>query len=270
MTRLPEASAVVNEADSVNAQLAVASTDEKVISKPQVVSTALKSVKDLQSYVTVAGDTVSNLASKFGVSSDTIKWSNDLTSDSLPAGKELWISPVNGIVYVVKANDTAESLATKYKANKDQIIAFNDAEVSGLPIGKRIVIPDGTIATTRSTASYTSYAYGFTPTYGFNGYDPGWCTWYVASRIAIPTNWGNANTWDNYAALSGWIVSKTPVPGAIGQTDAGWAGHVAVVEAVSEDGTMIKYSDMNGLAGFNHVGYSDWVSISKFQNYIYH
>jgi surface antigen len=48
-----------------------------------------------------------------------------------------------------------------------------------------------------------------------------------------------------------------------------WWGHVAVVEAVSPDGTMIKYSDMNGLSGFGRVGYSDWVPATTYQNYIY-
>jgi surface antigen len=91
----------------------------------------------------------------------------------------------------------------------------------------------------------------------------------VANRIGVPGNWGNANTWDNYASLSGWIVSSTPVPGAIAQTDRGFEGHVAYVEAVSEDGTMIKYSDMNGVAGWGRVGYSDWVPISRYPHYIY-
>ena len=104
---------------------------------------------------------------------------------------------------------------------------------------------------------------------GYNGYDYGYCTWYAAGRVPVPSNWGNANTWDNLARVSGWNVSGTPRVGAVAQTNRGYYGHVAVVEAVSPDGTMIKYSDMNGLAGFNRVGYSGWVPISKFDNYIY-
>ncbi len=136
------------------------------------------------------------------------------------------------------------------------------------------MIPDGT----KATAAYNvagsrggaGVAWGASPIYGYNGYDYGWCTWYAASKVAVPANWGNANTWDNYAARSGWTVSTTPVPGAVAQTDAGGLGHVGVVEAVSADGTMYKYSDMNGLAGWGRVGYSDWVPIhSKFQKFIY-
>ncbi len=274
MASLPESTAVVNQADTVNGQLAIASSDDRVIAKPQVISTAGKSWKDVQVYVTQAGDTLQSLATKFGVTSDSIKWSNGLASASLQPGKELLIPPVNGIVYIVKAGDTADKLAREYNANKDSIVSFNDAEVGGLPVGRRIVIPDGTksvpVYTAAAVSAFNGFAWGSSAIYGYNGYDYGWCTWYAASKVPVPANWGNANTWDNYAARSGWIVSTVPVPGAVAQTDAGGLGHVAVVEAVSPDGSMIKYSDMNGLAGWGRVGYSDWVpTLSKFQKFIY-
>ncbi len=274
MTSLPESTAVVNQADTVNSELALSSTDNKVIDKPQVVATGLKSRKDIQTYTSVTGDTLASLAAKFGVTSDSIKWSNSLSSANIQPGQKLVIPPVNGIVYTVKTGDTPESLARAYNTSKDVIIAFNDAEIGGLKVGEQIVIPDGTKAAPMyvATAPYGgSFAWGTSAIYGYNGYDFGWCTWYVASKISIPANWGNANTWDNYAARGGWIVSTTPKAGAIAQTDAGWAGHVGIVEAVSPDGSMIKYSDMNGLAGWGRVGYSDWVPThSHFQKFIYH
>lgn len=274
MASLPESTAVVNQADMIKGQLTISSADNRIVAKPQIVSTAAKSYKDIQIYVVKPGDTLASVAERSGVTSDSIRWSNEITGNSLSVGRELYIPPVNGIVYLVKAGDTAEKLAREFNANKDAIIAFNDADVLGLGAGRRIVIPDGTkITLTYNIAAYGGYgaaAWGSTPIYGYNGYDYGWCTWYVANKIAVPANWGNANTWDNYAAASGWIVSTTPRPGAVGQTDAGGLGHVGVIEAVSPDGTMIKYSDMNGLAGWGRVGYSDWVPIhSKFQKFIY-
>jgi surface antigen len=132
-------------------------------------------------------------------------------------------------------------------------------------------VPNGKIAPVVSYGFYSS-SIGFAAVYGGNGYDYGWCTYYAASRVAVPNNWGNASTWDDYARLSGWTVSSRPVAGAVAQTDyaAGGLGHVAYVEAVSDDGTMMKYSDMNGLAGWGRVGYSGWVPISTFPHYIYH
>lgn len=267
--RLPETTAVINSADTAKAELAV-TVNNNVVAKPQVVATALKSRHDIQTYVAIGGDTISSIATKFGVTSDSIRWSNNITGDAVDAGKKLSIPPVNGIVYIVQSGDTAQSLANKYNASADQIIAYNDAEIGGLRPGEQIIIPNGQIqkAVYTTTTSY-GFAFGSSAVYGYNGYDWGFCTWYVANRIAVPSNWGNANTWDNLAPLSGWTVSSTPRAGAIAQTDRGSEGHVAYVEEVSEDGTQIKYSDMNGLAGFGRVGYSGWVSASYFPHYIY-
>jgi len=265
---LPETTAVLNSADTVKAELAV-TVNNNVVAKPQVVATTLKSRHDIQSYTTVNGDTISSIAARFNVTSDSIRWSNGLSGDTVAIGVALAIPPVNGIVYTVQANDTPQTLASKYSASADQIIAFNDAEISGLQVGEQIIIPNGQIQKTVYTTTSYGFAFGTSAIYGFNGYDWGFCTWYVATKVTVPTNWGNANTWDNLAPLSGWTVSSTPRAGAIAQTDRGAEGHVAYVEEVSDDGSMIKYSDMNGLAGFARIGYSGWVSASTFPHYIY-
>lgn len=277
MASLPESTAVVNQADTISGQMSISSADSRVVSKPQIVSTSSKSYKDIQTYVAKPGDTFSSIAAKFNVTSDSIRWSNNIDGSEIPAGRELYIPPVNGIVYLVKAGDTVEKLARDYNASKSAIASFNDAEVLGLVVGRRIVIPDGTKTTSTYNVwggggGYGTAAWGSTPVYGFNGYDYGWCTWYVAQKVSVPANWGNANTWDNYAAASGWTVSSVPVPGAVAQTDAGGWGHVGVVEAVRNGpgGLEIKYSDMNGLAGWGATGYSGWVPANaKFQKFIY-
>ncbi|MCB9817513.1 MAG: LysM peptidoglycan-binding domain-containing protein [Candidatus Saccharimonadales bacterium] len=280
-TSMPEEVMVINQADSYKAQLTQANTEESVVAKPQVVTGASESKNDITTYVAVEGDTVTKIAAQFGVSADSIKWSNGIAIEDIPSGKELKIPPSDGIVYQVADGDTIESLAAKYRASAEKLVAVNDTELTGLKPGDTIFIAGGQppvtprASRTSSTAaanrsSNTAPAYNFVARYGGNGYYYGYCTWYAANRVAVPSNWGNANTWDNRARSSGWTVSKTPVPGAVAQTDAmSWWGHVAVVEAVSADGTMMKYSDMNGIAGFGRVGYSDWVPTSTFQNYIY-
>jgi len=275
MSSLPESTAVTNQADSVSTELGIAPVSSSIVSKPQVVATVLKSKRDIKTYVAVAGDNVATIAAKFNVTSDSIKWSNSLNSNVVTVGQSLVIPPegVSGVVHTVKAGDTPESLATKYRANKDEIIAYNDAEIHGLKVGERIIVANGTVAAPVVVPVRTAsagLAWGSTPMYGNNAYDFGYCTWYVAGRIAVPSNWGNANTWDNGAMSSGWTVSSVPRVGAIGQTDRGAEGHVGVVEAVSADGTMIKYADMNGIAGWGREGRSaDFVSAAKFQHYIY-
>lgn len=275
---LPETTAISNQAQSQAANIAIASANNNVIAKPQVVSALLQSATDIKRYVTRPGDTLSSLATKFGVTSDSIRWSNNLSStDALTPGTSLLIPPVNGVIYIVKPGDTATSLAVQFGANADQITAYNDAEAGGLKPGQRIVIPGATHDNSGATAATVAAAgglgggnflWGSGPVYGYNGYDYGYCTWYVATQVPVPANWGNASTWAYYASMSGWHVSTTPTVGSIAQTAAaaGGEGHVAIVTAVNPDGT-IQIRDMNGIAGWGRVGYGT-KSASVFQHYI--
>lgn len=274
LDNLPESTAVANQAQTAAANVAMAATTDNVVAKPQVVTTALKSRADIFTYTTVAGDTVASLSTKFGVTTNSIMWSNGLTGNTLNPGTKLTIPPVNGIVYTVKPGDTPATLAAKYNASEAEIVAYNDAEINGITPGEQIIIPSGTLPGTGSPAANTgtSFAWGGgSPIYGsYNGYDLGYCTWYVATQVRVPSNWGNASSWAYYAALSGWNVSTTPTVGSIAQTAlaAGGEGHVAMVEAVN--GSQVEIRDMNNYGdggGWDRVG-QGWVSISAFQHYI--
>jgi surface antigen len=276
MADLPEATPIENQAQSAEVTVAVSANSSAIAAKPQIVYTALKSRYDIQTYVAEAGDTVTTIAQKFGLTTNSIIWSNNLSNvnTAIPLGTKLSIPPVNGIVYTVQSGDTVQSLATKYSVAVDQIVAYNDAEISGIWAGEQLLIPNGQVqapvvaaSTFSSSSSDTSLLTGnYTPIYGDNGYDFGTCTWYVASQISVPNNWGNADTWAYYAALSGWNVSSTPTVGAIAQTSgmSAW-GHVGIVTGVNGDGT-ITVTDMND-------PYWDRVTthtfpVSEFQHYI--
>lgn len=273
VANMPESTIVTNTADSETAKLAVASTDDTIVTKPQVVAGVLKS-SAIINYVSVEGDTVNNVAAKFGITSETLRLSNNLSGDTLAPGTQLVISPVDGLVYRVQPGDTPQSIAAKFRANLEQLITFNDIEQTGaFTPGEQIVVPGGQ-APIQARYNYSVAANrvssGAVFSFGSNSYSHGWCTYYAAARSGAPGGWGNAETWHIYAPRYGWSVSSVPRVGAIAQTTRGWAGHVAIVEAVSPDGRMIKYSDMNGIAGFNRVGYSNWVPVhSQFQNFIY-
>ncbi len=278
MAGLPETTPIANQAESQAADLAIISNNDDVVTKPQVVLTSLKSRADIVNYTTKNGDTVAALAAQYGVTSNSILWSNGLTSNTLPASDHLVIPPINGLVYTVKSGDTPASLAQKYGANAAQIIAYNDAEISGLTVGEQILIPNGAppVAAAASPSAGGSASGGFPwgsgPMYGYNGYDFGYCTWYVATQIPVPGNWGNASSWAYYARLSGWNVSSTPTVGSIAQTAdaAGGEGHVAVVTGVANG--LIHIQDMNNYGdggGWDRVG-SAWVSPATFENFITH
>ncbi len=274
MAHMETAIAITNQADSVSSRSAIVSQDDTLVGKPEIMTTDIKTKDDIVIYSVQDGDTVGSLANRFGVTSDSIRWSNELSSwSTLRTGQELVIPPIDGIAYTVQADDTPESLAERFNTDKELIIRFNDAELDGLNIGERIVIPEGERQQVQAapTVAYYGFSFGSSAVYGYNGYVPGYCTYYVANRISVPTNWGNARNWAAGArATPGWRVDSTPRPGAIAQTTSmHWLGHVAVVEDVSEDGSQIRYSDMNGLAGFGRVGTSGWVSADTYHSYIH-
>lgn len=99
-------------------------------------------------YAVAQGDTLSTIAEKFGVSVDTIKWSNDLKRDSLSIGQELKIPPVTGIVHKVREGETIYSIAKKYKTEAQKIVNFpfndfTDLDTFALNVGQTLVVPDG-------------------------------------------------------------------------------------------------------------------------------
>lgn len=261
-TYIPERVSITNRADTMRAQLGVSSDNDVVLARPQIIASALKSRRDITMYTTSADDTVSILAAKFGVTSESIQASNNLGGiDALKAGASLVIPPVNGVAYRVAASDTVDSIASKFRAEREQIVYFNDLENAALPVGEYIVVPGGRLAlafgatptlNVRSQASSSSYEY--------NGYDFGFCTWWAALRRQqlgrpIPANLGDARTWRILGAQAGLSVSNSPKVGAIywvpPSTMSGYYaayGHVGIVEKINSDGSL-WVSDMNS-SGF--------------------
>lgn len=104
---------------------------------------------EIISYTVQPGDTVSEISQKFGISTDTIRWANDLKSiTSIKVGQELKILPVTGISHKVQRGETVWSIAKKYDTDSQGIVDFpfntfvNDEEFS-LAVGQILIVPDG-------------------------------------------------------------------------------------------------------------------------------
>lgn len=258
-----------NRADTLTAQIGMSvKTEDNVTStveKPQLLAPEQNSLKDIQTIETKEGDSIQSLAQKYGISEDTIRWANNLSSDTLKPGTKLVIIPVTGVLYTVKSGDTAESLASTYQSTAEQITAFNDLELAGLKPGAQVVIPNGIKPSTRPSRSIaggsqsSSFSWGGnSAVYAGNRYAYGYCTYYAFNKRAeigrpIGSNWGNATSWANLARASGFRVDKTPEAGAIIQNSGGWNGygHVGFVERVNPDGSLFV-SDMN-YVGWNKI-----------------
>ncbi len=102
---------------------------------------------EIQQYTVREGDTISTIAQKFGVSTKTVLWSNNLTDDQakrVRTGDTLWILPVTGVAHKVKSGETVASIAKKYSASEEDIIEFNDLlAADDLAEGVEIIVPDG-------------------------------------------------------------------------------------------------------------------------------
>lgn len=217
-------------------------------------------------YTIEPGDTISGIATKNGITVNTILWANDLDNvDQIKPGDQIFILPVAGLSYAIKEGDTIESVAGKYKADKEKILAFNELPANGeLTVGDVIIIPDGQKdevpkpSSTQSGLERRQYATstggaatdissGFRKLDGKAGtghrFPFGWCTWYVSQKRFVPWG-GNAGTWLYNAKALGYKTSRTPTVGSIMvTTENRYYGHVALVEKVSGD--TITVSEMN-------------------------
>jgi len=271
---------VKERAITVAGQSKLATSGESFLTKRAPIASGGVANRTVSMHTVAAGETVSTIAQKYGVTSDTVLWANDLAADAvLKPGAQLSILPVNGLLYTVTGSETLEELASKYQASANLIDSFNQLEGKPLAAGQKLIIPDGvkpapadpTPAPTARLASVaakpTPSIASFKPTFGSNGYTRGYCTYYVASRRGVPSNWGNASQWYYNAIASGYGVGSAPRPGAIAQTSGGGGGygHVAYVESVN--GGMVTVSEMNYNGGWNRVS-SRTVPASSFR-YIY-
>ena len=98
-------------------------------------------------YTVEPGDTVSTIAEKFNVSTNTLLWENKLgPRDYIKPGDKLTILPMSGVSHQVKKGDTIEKIATKYGADADTILEYNKlADASAIEVDQIIIIPGGTM-----------------------------------------------------------------------------------------------------------------------------
>ena len=132
-------------------------TSVKAIAPPQTFSAKvlgaligdfidLENRREIIQYVVEEGDTVASLAERFGVSTNTILWANDLTAASqLQVGKQIVILPVSGALHLVRPGDTPSEIALWYKADMEEILYFNEiTDADQIFVGDLLVIPNGT------------------------------------------------------------------------------------------------------------------------------
>lgn len=103
-----------------------------------------------EDYTVKGGETLALIAKKFDISIDTIRWANDLKTDTIKPDQILKIPPITGIVYKVNSGDTIYTIAKKYHTDAQNIVNFPfndfaDLDTFALTAGQTLYVPNGTI-----------------------------------------------------------------------------------------------------------------------------
>lgn len=209
---------------------------------------------EISVYTVREGDTLSQIAEMFDVTSNTILWANDIKNGVIQPGQSLVILPIVGVRHIVKSGDTLAAIAKKYGADSDEILEYNQlATLDELGVGETLVIPGGEIAmqvhaatpktyassggssSGGSSAGFVHPAPGAVRTQGIHGYN----AVDLASR-------GGAYIPIRAAAAGQVIVSKS------GGWNGGYGNYIVIKH---NDGTQTLYAHLSS----NSVGSGAWV-----------
>jgi len=198
-------------------------------SESQDTQTIVSDVRDkIINYLVQPGDTVLGIASKFGVSADTIRWQNNLTKDTIKDGQNLEILPVTGVSHKVRKGDTVYSIAKLYDASSQAIVdfpfnTFTNDETFELAIGQVIIVPEGVMP----KAQVPTRIRQITPDAG-TVVASGQFVWPTGGTITQYFSWfhkaldiANSAQPDILAADSGKIITA-------GWSSAGYGNHVVI------------------------------------------
>lgn len=157
---------------------------------------------EIVNYTVESGDTLASIANKFDVTVDTVKWANDLKSDTITTGDKLEIPPVSGMVHKVQSGDTVYSIAERYNTSSQNIVnfpfnEFADLDTFALVPGQTIYVPNGTPPEEKPKLGVPQYRPQFVagqsgtgsfiwPTTGYISQYPIW--YHMALDIANPSS----------------------------------------------------------------------------------
>ena len=111
-------------------------------------------------YTVKSGDSLWSISKKFGISVDELKQANNLTSNLLSVGQNLYIpskeTDVTTGEYVVVSGDTLYGIAQKYGTNVDNLKSINNLTTDSLAVGQILKVPTENEGTDTNTYTVKS------------------------------------------------------------------------------------------------------------------
>lgn len=112
------------------------------ITSPEAFTSARSTITK---YTVQSGDVLGSIAKKFGLSTTTLIWANNLNPKGYLQPKQvLLIPPVDGVIYTVKRGDTLSGIVKKLDGNLSKAVSFNKlAGAFDISVGQTLIIPEG-------------------------------------------------------------------------------------------------------------------------------
>ena len=191
-------------------------------------------------YETTRGQTLLDIADQYGVSAATMLWANSASDprEEMPAGTEVIVPAVDGVLHTVVASDTVAKIAARYGVTSETIVDYAPNGIVGSPnlrVGQFVMIPGAVITDWGDIQTYTVR--------------PDDSLWEIASYYGIEPEtlvWANALPRPELISPDQKLIIP-PGNGALIEVQSG--DHVeAIAERFGVDAAAIRSYGFNNLA----------------------
>lgn len=206
---------------------------------------------EISVYTVREGDTLSEIAQMYSVTTNTILWANDISKASgVQPGDVLVILPIVGVRHTVAKGENLASIAKEYDADIDEVLEYNSlASADAIAIGDELIIPGGSIETA------VTYAAKPTPTSSTGGNGKLGFTHPVPG--AVRTQGIHGYNGVDFGAAHGTAIRAAAAGEVIVSKNSGWNGGYGQYIVVRHgNGTQTLYAHLSA----NSVSVGSWVA----------